>query len=499
MTDLTTYAPPGVYVEDVSREVADAINPLLNDEILCIVAPAQGYVTATENLTLSSTVPTTLANKGVVNDASLVVKTAGSTVLVKDVDYSVTVDNTVPGATVTTLLRLPITPGTISPGGLANNGPVTVSYRYADATYFQPKIFSDYSSLAKVYGPGLSSINGSNTVLSPLSLASQIAFENGASRIMAVAVNHNTASWDADFASAYSLIATDHRVSILVPVFPDTAADSISEMNALMTSLRLHVDETAANGFGRIVLASAARTYDDVANPFESIASAVSNTRIVAVYPTRYTMFNANLSQSVEVGGGYMAAALGGRLVLNEVQRGLTRQVMNSLTGIPAQIKQRMSRAFMDNLAQSGVTVMEVNRNNRLVCRHGLTTDTTSLFTKEISLVRVADVLLADIQVGLENTGLVGSPIDDEMSTRVKSNVIGILEAEVAEQVIVTYNNVLVRQQALPNGDPSVIEIQFSYKPAVPLNYITVAFSLDLNSGAITTSEDDVEGIPTTG
>lgn len=498
MTDLTTYVPPGVYVEDVSREVADAINPLLNDEILCIVAPSLGYVTATENRTLSSTVPTVLTNFGVVNDSSLVVKTAGGTVLVKDTDYTVTVDSTDPAATVTSLLRLPVDTGTASPGGLVNNGAVVISYHYADATYFQPKVFSDYATLAKTYGQGLNNVAGGDTVVSPLSLAAKVAFENGASRVMAVAVNHNTASWRDDFAAAYALTATDHRVSILVPIFPEGESDTGAEMNSLMTDLRLHVDETAANGFGRIVLTSAASTYDDVTDPFEDVATSVANKRIVAVYPTRYTIYNPDLGQNVEVGGGYMAAAMGGRLVLNEVQRGLTRQVMNTLTGIPAIVRQKMSRAFMDNLAQNGVTVIETNRSNRLVVRHGLTTDMSSLTTREISLVRVADVLLADIQVGLENAGLIGSPIDDEMSTQVKANVIGILEAEVANQVIVTYTGVAVRQQALPNGDPSVIDVQFSYKPAVPLNYITVSFALDLNSGVVTTT-DEAETIPTTG
>lgn len=494
MPDLSNYLPPGVYVEDVSREVADAINPLLNDELLCIVAPAQGYVTATENLALSSTVPVELANTGVVQDSSLVVKTAGGVTLVKDTDYSVDVDDTDPTAPVTSLLRLPSNPATASPGGLLNNGAVVVSYHYADATYFEPQVFSDYSSLAKVYGPGLGDVVGGAAVVSPLSLASQIAFENGASRVMAVAVNHN-GTWKDDFKDAYDLLTTDHRISVLVAVFPEGEADTGSELTGLLTDLRLHVDATAANGYGRLVIASGASTYDDVADPFEEIAESVANKRIVAVYPTRYTIFNSNLSQTVEVGGGYAAAALGGRLMLNEVQRGLTRQVLNSLSGVPVSVARKMSKAFKDNLAKSGVLVIEPNRNNRLVVRHGLTTDVSSIVNREISLVRVADVLLQDVQVGLENAGLIGDPIDDEMSTRVKSVLMGILEAEVAEEVIVNYANVLVRQQALPNGDPSVIECQFSYRPAVPLNYITVSFALDLNSGVVTETTDDA---PTT-
>lgn len=496
MPDLSNYLPPGVYVEDVSREVADAINPLLNDELLCIVGQAQGYVTATENLTLSSTVPTVLANTGVVQDSSLVVKTAGGAVLVKDTDYSVDEDDTDPDATVTSLLRLPSNPATASPGGLIDGGAVVVSYHYADATYFEPQVFTDYSALAKVFGPGLTDILGGSPVISPLSLASQIAFENGASRVMAVAVNHKTSSWKDDFKSTYDLLTTDHRISVLVPVFPENDSDTAAELGGLLTDLRLHVDATAANGYGRLVIASGASTYDDVADPFEEVAEAVANKRIVAVYPTRYTIFNPNLSQTVEVGGGYAAAALGGRLMFNEVQRGLTRQVLNSLTGIPVDVARKMSRAFKDSLASSGVTVVEPNRSNRLVVRHGLTTAIDGGITaREISLVRVADVLLQDVQVGLENAGLIGDPIDNEMSTRVKSVLMGILEAEVAEAVIVNYANVLVRQQALPNGDPSVIDCQFSYRPAVPLNYITVSFALDLNSGVVTETTDDT---PTT-
>lgn len=497
MPDLSNYLPPGVYVEDASREIADALNPVLNDELLCIVAPALGYVAASENLALSSEDAVNLANRGVVEN-SIVVKTPGGAVLVKDTDYAVGVDSTDPDAVVTSLTRLPADPAVASPGGLLDGGPVVVTYNYADAAYFQPQVFTNHTDLARVYGPALSDVAGAaNPVVSPLSLASKIAFENGASRVMAVAVDKGEGTWAEGFQNSYALLETDHRVSVLVAVFPDGEADSASELSALVTDLRLHVDATAANGFGRLVLTGAAPGYDEAADPFEEVAQSAANKRIVTVYPTRFTLYNQALSQTVEVGGGYAAAAIGGRLMLNAVERGVTREVLNTLTGLPTSVQQKMSRAFKDNLAKNGVLVIETNRANRLVVRHGITTDTSSIITREISLVRIADVLLQDVQVGLENSGLIGDPIDDEMSTRVKSVLMGILETEMAEGVIVNYANVLVRQQALPNGDPSVIECQFAYRPAVPLNYITVQFTLDLNSGVV--AETDVDNVPTTG
>jgi hypothetical protein len=57
------------------------------------------------------------------------------------------------------------------------------------------------------------------------------------------------------------------------------------------------------------------------------------------------------------------------------------------------------------------------------------------------------------------------------------------------------YNNLAVRQQTAPSGDPTVIECKFAYQPAIPLNYITVSFSIDLSSGAVTSAATT----PTTG
>jgi hypothetical protein len=484
MVDLTSYAPPGVYVEDISQDIVVPLAPGIPENLLCIVAPALGYQTAVENLAVYSATATALQNAEVSDDVVLVLRTLTGTLLVKDTDYSTSVE-VINNANITKILRLPIDPLTASPAGVVDGEVVQATYTYTETGYYTPQRYSDYISLSEVYGPSLSSVPGAaDPVISPLSLAAKIAFENGAGEIIALAVE-NTSTWLADFSTAYDKLVTDHRVSVLVVVIPETEAENSTDLIAYLTDLRLHCDGAAANGFGRTVLTGGNVTYDEGSDPYEDVALATVNKRIVVVYPTRYNLYNPNTAETVEVGACYAAAALGGRLVLNAVEKSLTRQVIRSFDSIPASVHQAMTLAFKNNLSASGVCVIETDRLDRLVVRHAVTTDMAALNTREISLVRIADVLSQNIQVGLDSSGLIGDPIDDEMTVRVKGALLGLLERAIMDNVIVSYAQVLVRQQVLPNGDPSVIECQFAYKPAVPLNYITVKFTLNLTTGVI--------------
>jgi hypothetical protein len=490
--DLNSYQPPGVYVADTSQDLVTPLNVGTPESLLCIVAPALGYESATEDIGLFSTAGTALTNFGVVQDSSLVVTTLGGTPLIKDTDYSVTVSTDGQGNPVTSIQRLPSDPATASPGGVNNGDRVRVGYHYTDSDYYLPRLFTDYASLSAAYGTSLSNVVGTaNPVNSPLSLAAKIAFENGAGSIIAVAVNKGSGTWQAAFAAAYAQLITDYRVSVLVPIFPDDEVGTGGEIGGFLTDVRNHCDQAAANGYGRLAITSAGTQFDDTATPFETVAQGVSNKRVALVYPPRANVYSTNLNRNIEVGGGYLAAAIGGRIVGHEVQQPVTRKTLASIASLAPTFTQKMTAAFKNNLAANGVLVVEADRTGRLVVRHGLTTDPTALTTREISLVRISDVLVSNLQVGMDNTGLIGQPLTDDTLVQVKGALIGLLEQEVSSQTIVTYANVQVRQQPLPNGDPSVIECQFAYKPAVPLNYITISFSLDMSLGVTAISTTD--------
>jgi len=485
--DLTTYQPPGVYVEDISSPQVTPVG--LVDDILCVVAPAVGYLSAVETISLRSSTGAVLRHGGVFQDSSLVLRTLNGVTLVRDVDYAVLVSNPAGSPDpLTTITRMPSASDTLSPAGVADGDKISVTYNYVPSTYYTPALYDDYDLVTSAYGQPLTvgtSGDADSQIASPLSLMAKIAFENGAGRVMCLPVQRTAGTWRDDYNTAYSKILADPRVGIMAVVFPTAEADSGANVTSLLNDLRVHCDAAAVNAAGRMAFAGASSTYDEIAVPFEQVAQGVGGKRAVAVYPPKMNLFNPNSNQVIEVNGGYLAAALAGRLALNDVQRGLTRQVVQSFAGLPSSIAQKMTRSYKDNLSSNGVCVVEQDRVGRLVVRHGVTTDMSSITTREISMVRIGDTLLQNVQFGMDNSGLIGEPITDEMPALVKSILAGILEQEVSGNVIVEYTDLLVRQQSLPNGDPSVIECRFSYRPAVPLNYITVQFSINLASGVV--------------
>lgn len=508
MTDFSTYQPPGVYVQDVSTPVVTPSGSAAS--LVTIVGPASGYETVTESVALHISPGVGLANRGVFTTAvtgppaiaAPVVKTAAGLILTPGVDYSFTVDTSGGGGAanaVALLVRLPSGgPTTPTPNGANEGDIVQVTYSFTDPDYYSPTLFSSYDLLAATYGTALATAAPSNPntsqVASPLTYAAQVAFENGAGQVLALATNPADGDLRTQLQTAYAKLLSNPNVAIIVPLMADglvygvstTDAHTASAVENMISDVRLHCDTSAAQGFGRIAIVGPDRTYDSATEPFPALAKLVADKRVVLAYPNRLLTYNPATSQTIEVGGMYLAAAYAGQLAYNKVARGLTRMAVRSFTGLPPVVAQAMTRSANDAMSQAGVAVTELNRLGAMVVRHGVTTDPTSLTTREISLVRIADTLLQLVQSGLDFVGLIGQPIDAEMPTKVKGAVSTILENARLNEVILAWGNLQVRQQSLPNGDPTVIEVRFAYAPAVPLNYVEVSFSIDLVTGDLT-------------
>lgn len=522
--DFTQYAPPGVYVQDDSQPVVTTTSQ--PGSALVLVGPGLGYQTYTETVRLYSTSSayTLLTQRGayvaVVTGppaiAAPVVKNLAGTVLVAGVDYDFVVDTSGGGGTPNALTKIkriasggdPTAVGVASTNGVVNGDQVQITYRYTNSLYFTPQLFADFDLVSTTYGDPLVAdpVGSPNTdqVLSPITLAAKVAFENNASQVLCLATNPSDGNLKAQFVAAYAKLESDYRVGVIVPVFADTYVTGVntsdlhtpSAVQGYLTDLATHLSSSATDGFGRTAIVGLAKGYVESTLSIDLLAESVVNKRIVLAYPNRVVLYNGASNQTAEVDGVYLAAALGGVALSNVVQRGLTHKTVNSFTGLPSAIFQRMTRTFKNTLSASGVLVVEQTRTGTLSVRHGVTTDMSAMTTREYSLVRIADTLFQSIQAGMENSNLIGEPIDGDMLTRVKGALAGILEQQKAYSVILDYNNLAVRQQASPTGDPTIIECRFAYVPALPLNYISVSFTLDLSgaSGSIVNST-----VPTTG
>lgn len=503
MVDFTQYQPPGVYVEDTTRPLVTPAS--LPGSITVLVGPGRGYQQYTEAVAVTDVggqeTPLTQAGIFVTVQvgppavaAPVVTKTDG-TLLVEGVDYDFV--QTGSGAVATTTIER-VTGSSL----IANNDTVIVTYNYADSAYYTPLVYEEFDGIANVYGEPFTTT--SSAVNSPLSLAAKLAFENGAGRLMVVPTDPSDGTYQEQLVAAYAKVVTDYRAGMIVPLLVhgyttnDGVDDSTSDANdytsvgSLINDVKTHCDAAAADGYGRIALVGLDPAYDQTSGGFDQLAIDQSSKRIVVVYPPKVNLYNSTANETIEVGGYYLAAACAGILSSQAVERGITRSILASFVSLPSVIFQAMTRAFKNTLSSSGVTVIETNRLQQLSVRHGVTTDMSSLLTREISLVRIADTLFQTVQFGMDNSGLIGEPIDEEMPSRVKGALAGILEQAIADDVIISWDALQVRQQSLPAGDPTVIECKFSYKPAVPLNYITVQFQIDLQTGLLAFQDENL-------
>lgn len=523
MPDFTSYVPPGVYVQDTSQPVVTPTTIPTN--IVTVIGPAQGYQTNTDAAQVYWNSNTALSRRGIFVSAvtgppaiaAPVVKDSSGTVMTYGIDYNFVVDTSGGGGAsnaVTYILRLGTsdTPSAPSPNGLNDGDTVFVTYSYADANYYAPQEFSDPSQISATYGAALTSTAPTNPnssqVICALTLASQLAMANGASTVLAVATNPADGTIKEQFLAAYDKIQADYRASLIVPLFVDGSAEgggdpadahSADAVLALVQDVNNHCVTASTDGYGRMAFVGVETNYDSATRGFDILASTIASKRTVLAYPNQLSFYNNQLAQTTTVSGYHLAAAMGGRLAAGAVERGLTKVTVTGFNGIPAVLAQQQTNTFKNSLSKVGVCVTEQLSSGALSIRHGVTTDMSSLTSREISLVRIGDILLELVQTGMDAAGLIGQPIDADMTTKVKGALTGILETAISNSVILNYGNVAVRQQTLPTGDPSVIEAQFAYEPAIPANYITVTFAIDLTSGDFTTTTTDDTTTPTSG
>lgn len=497
-TFIGGYNPPDVYVADVTTPLITSTG--VPPQVLTLIGPALGFRTASQSFLIFAATGFQLSFTGVFDTSvagppaigAPVVTLSDGTVLTVGTDYALTVTpdpSGDPSLAVTTVNRS----GTSV--NVSDGDQVTIVYNYADVTYYQPQVFTDYQSVLNAYGPPMVSTAPStpnaSQVANPLSFAVQVAFANNANTIIAVALNPADGDLEQQFQSAYAKVANTYAATILVPVFTDdlvTGGPTVAAYAELLANDLLTACVNASNaGFPRIGIFGLPRNYSESDISPTSFATFLSNKRAVLMYPEIVQVFNGLTNQVFNAAACYFAVAAGAILSALPVDTGLTRQQLAGFSGLTQTELQTMTPGFMNTLASAGICIVNQNRNNNLVIRHGLTTDMTGLNTREISLVRQADTLLTTVQAGLENANLIGQPITAEMPATVQGALVSILEQDVASGVIQSYANLTVTQQAYPGGDPSVMVCSFTYAPAIPLNYIEVTFSINLTTGQVTT------------
>jgi len=479
--NTAVYEPPGVYTQSASSPLVNVVG--INTSIIALVGPTRGYQVQTDGVVISPITPVFLSQAGVIG-SSVVVTSTNGTVYSPSSDYVLTI---VPGlggnpylATAELLLA---TNTTISLGST-----VYVTYNYTNADYFTPQLFTQYNALAAMYGNPINLVT--NVITSPISLAAQIAYTNGAtSVIVCPTTDMNLVATRAGLSAAYASLAAYDSIDIIVPlpVGISGTAQGVGDVINTGVDLATHCDTMAAQGVYRVGIIGYETTV--TVGP-DIIAQGIVDARVMEAWPNQMNYFNGLNNTTLTVGGYYLAAAYAGYLANQPVQTNLTKKTISGFSGIPNTVFQTMTSPYKNQLSAAGVAVLESNSQG-LQCRHGVTTDPTSINTRELSLVRSTDAMVDTIQLTLDASGLIGSAFTVNTVQGVQNVVQAALSSVVQSGVIMAYRGLTAAETAI---NPTIVTVTFGYQPAYPLNYIVAIYTVNTSTGTVTPSTTQANG-----
>ena len=472
--NFDAYVNPGIYIEEINFPLT--VSPSIAPTIIGLVGTGQGYQSYTQTIlvpadTGGSGTAVALTKLGI-NTSSIVIVDRwtgqgynGAAAFIVGTDYTVTTSTSAPGS-----VQYPVTSITrITTGNISVAEYLTISYTFTDATYGTVQSFTDYQDVVGAYGNPFDTTG--TTINSSVTLAAYLAFLNGAQTIYVSPVTAASPT-AANYVSAVNAFGTYPEVNVVVPLSDLTGTPGVYQ-GTLQYLTQMQGQGTYVIAFVGRSLGSAG-TYTDLI----SQAQGIDNSRVAIVFPSQINILNG--SNTITVDGWYAAAAVAGVLGGQAPQIPLTHKKVKGFSGIPQQVLPTSQQEF--NMQQSGVMVLHKNRDGSIQVNHGLSTNPTNIYTREFN-IQFAQDRLQDLLVSVLNqSALIGGVLDATTPNLVMSIVTGALNYAESQDLIYSYANTKWR---VPSFNPTLMQVQFSYKPMLPLNYIQIQFAVDTTAGSI--------------
>ena len=490
---VNNYQNPGVYVSQVTNPSLTTANPQsLN---ICFLANASGnnpVAPQTDRFLVTSgtSAPMSFAltQSGVVTSSVVVTNNTTGATLTLGTDYALTtVNNTTTLTTIT---------GGSGIAGVGANGWIATNYNYTTAVPGQTYTFYNFNSVQNTFGPAFSyNNNGTVTVNSPASFASWLAFQNGAQVVSCqnIISASGNAGTEQDFLNAVQGLVKVPGINVIVPLKYDaTYNPGGSGAGTLFGGLNNFLTAQATNGVYQRAFVGMDSTVSgtNLINTVSKIATAIgsngSGSRMTLAVPQQVNV-NPGLNSVtgistsyVTVDGIYLAAALAGLFTGQaDVYVPITHKNVNAIQSIPNQI----SASDSTTIQSFGGTVVRQRANGTLYVRHGLTLNTTNWLTQELSIQAIGDRLSNNIAQTLNNSTLIGSPLTNNTLASLQSTVLATLMRAVNTNLIQSYQNLTY---ATNPANPTNVVVSFQYSPTIPLNYVNVNLSVNVQTGSIT-------------
>jgi hypothetical protein len=309
-----------------------------------------------------------------------------------------------------------------------------------------PGLFTDIGDIITQFG--------TPSVENTLSLGAQIAFENGAKRILAVQALDPTI--DAGWVRAYNTL-TKEEAYFVVPIppnnYPLVAGNGLDHVE--------NQSSTPRRGERILILGET----DDLTSADLSLFRDTFRT----IFLRPGTLTRVVNGETALLDGRFMAAAYAGKFSsLNLISEPMTGK---ELVGFDVDKQQKFTNIELENLAKDGITMVRRLTAGGKVFRSVTTSNSLLAVEQEQSLVRVRDFLAINIRKVLEDRFVGQAIISPQILEIIAAETKRFLEFQIAQRLIAHYTSVRVKIDDL---EPRQVNISFDVEPVFPLNNITL-------------------------
>jgi len=313
--------------------------------------------------------------------------------------------------------------------------------------------------------------SGPLSITNKLGMAAHLAFLNGAQAVVLYQIPRTEGEEDApDSAYIAGINSFDEpmvgglRPALMQPMTTSTGVLAyLKTSNIIQAGIRYQNERMTYFGFPINTSPTIAQAY----------AKSMASERMIAVYPDGgVTSITDYLGNEVEylVDGSFLGAAISGRDTSPafDVATPLTRKPVVGFN----RLYRRMDSVTSAQTANAGITLLEEQAAG-IVIKIDLTTDLTSVLTRQPSVVRIKDF----VQKGTRNAlnGYVGQKFLVEKLGQIEKTLTSYMSALKQAQIIADFSGISAKPD--PN-DPTIVQVEAYYSPILPLLWIIVTFNL---------------------
>lgn len=303
----------------------------------------------------------------------------------------------------------------------------------------------------------LYNVYGSPSSTNSLSAGAEIAFANGAPRILAVQGDHTLS--DPYWAKAYEALGNS-QVYVVVPMHGENYASKV----ALGISHVNTMSETA-NRKERVIIFG--ETTDI---PRSSIDDYHLEERAMYVIADKATTVIAGETQIAE--GGYLAAAVAGVFTKAEyIAEPITKKAITRIT-LNWNNKQLYSESELKQYLANGIIVL--TQQTPVIYQGVMTLASGNPVEQEPSIWKIRDIIAIGIRSYTENS-FVGKALTVQLQENIAKGVRKFLDQQIDQHLITKYSGVRVEVDPL---EPRQVDINFDVEPVFPLNGITLRINV---------------------